>query len=401
MLHSFKYSCLLLLRKKQMVFWNLLFPLVLGTMFHLAFGGLEADEQFQPVKVCVVSQQTERNDLFSGASMGSFQSILDQVSEEGEDQFLDPVYVTEQEAVKKLAEKEVVGIIYDETPVRLVVNPAMNSNQLEQSILDCFVTHYNLVMNTVTDIGSTNPIRLLFLISALDEEAAYNESISYTDGNQQEQLTYFFNLIGMVCMYACLGGVLVATQNQKGNSAQADRKRVAPRKRSLILVGDLAATILFQYLCICICLVYLMVGLGVDFGNEYGKVFLTSFVGCLVGICMGFMVGSIAKLSEGVKTGILMGASMLFCFLSGLMQGSMRLLVGQIAPWFNHVNPTALISDSFYSLVIYPDEGRYFTNTISLAAVAFVFFLIGLVLDSATQKVRVRKEKTCISIKCF
>ena len=38
--HTMKYTLLNLLRDKGQVFWCVAFPLLLGTMFHFAFGGL-------------------------------------------------------------------------------------------------------------------------------------------------------------------------------------------------------------------------------------------------------------------------------------------------------------------------------------------------------------------------
>ena len=79
-----------------------------------------------------------------------------------------------------------------------------------------------------------------------------------------------------------------------------------------------------------------------------------------------------------MKLGVIIGVSMLCSFLSGLMAGAMRLAVENVAPWFNHVNPTALISDSFYSMVIYPSDARFYTNIGILALESFVFLALGL-----------------------
>ena len=54
-IRSFYYTFLQLIRQKTMLFWNLCFPLLLGTMYHVAFGGLAADEAFhqKPPPVCI------------------------------------------------------------------------------------------------------------------------------------------------------------------------------------------------------------------------------------------------------------------------------------------------------------------------------------------------------------
>lgn len=123
-----------------------------------------------------------------------------------------------------------------------------------------------------------------------------------------------------------------------------------------------------------------MLGLDINFGNELGYVLLTAFLGCLTGVSFGFFIGSIGHLSEGMKFGIQMAGTMICSFLSGLMVGNMRLLVERVCPWFNHINPAALISDSFYSLTIYQSHSRYFQNSITLVIISALFCLCGFLI---------------------
>ena len=76
----------------------------------------------------------------------------------------------------------------------------------------------------------------------------------------------------------------------------------------------------------------------------------------------------------------MMAITMICSFLSGLMVGGMRILVAQICPWFNHVNPAALISDSFYALSVYRSHDRYFLNLAMLLVLSALFYLGGFLL---------------------
>ena len=81
-------------------------------------------------------------------------------------------------------------------------------------------------------------------------------------------------------------------------------------------------------------------------------------------------------MSEGMKIGILISVSMFFCFLSGLCVGKMYALVERYAPWFNRINPAALISNSFLALNIYGGSDRLTANLLTLGGYA-VFFTLG------------------------
>ena len=62
MLHLIKYNILVKLRNFNMTFWQLVFPLILGTFFFFAFGNLN-DADFETVQVALVRETTD-NPLF-------------------------------------------------------------------------------------------------------------------------------------------------------------------------------------------------------------------------------------------------------------------------------------------------------------------------------------------------
>ena len=104
--HTMKYTLLNLLRDKGQVFWCVAFPLLLGTMFHFAFGGLGSGESFSAIPVAVVMQE-ESSEL---------RSMFDSLSKPGEDQFLEVTYASAADAKELLKAKEVYGIITADLP---------------------------------------------------------------------------------------------------------------------------------------------------------------------------------------------------------------------------------------------------------------------------------------------
>lgn len=398
MIHSFIYTLKRLIRQKYQLFWNLLFPIALGTMFYMAFSGLAQEESFHAIPVAVVLE-TSAKDSSPAASTSSpsewddksssFTSVIDSLSESGDDQFLETIYTTEEEALSLLQQKEIVGILYEGLPIRLSISTEMTSYKLEQSILNAFVEQFNMNYSALSDIAMNHPDKLSAAAKALsagtDTDTDYNTEISYAKGNMDEKLTYFFNLIAMSCLFAYSGGLQVALHNQANLSALAARKGISPVHKLISLLGELCATFVFHFFCIFVSLIYLIFVLGISFGSEGGYIVLAALVGCIAGVSLGFFVGTIGKIGEKTKYGILMAVSMICCFLSGLMVGAMRLLVAQVCPWFNCINPAALISDSFYALTVYQSHDRYFENIAILLAISVTLYLGGFLM--------VRREK--------
>lgn len=377
MIRSFTYTFKRLLRQKTQLFWNLLFPILLGTMFNVAFSGLASDEAFDPIPVAVV--------LESQNEESSFRTTIDTLSEADDDQFLEASYTTEEEALSLLEQKEIIGILYEGSPIHLSISAEMPTMKLEQSILNAFVEQYNMNYRAIESIAKNHPEKLQDAIKQLSSDINYNTETSYSTGTMDEKLTYFFNLIAMTCLFSYAGGLTVAIDNQANLSALAARKSISPVHKFISLFGELCATFTYHYLCILISLFYLIFVLKIDFGSEGGYITLAALAGCIVGVGLGFFVGCIGKMKEGTKYGILMAVSMICCFLSGLMVGNMRVLVSQTCPWLNHINPAAVISDSFYSLTVYQSHQRYFINIGTLLLLSALFYIGGVFM--------IRREK--------
>lgn len=414
--HSMKYTFLTLIRDKSSAFWCFAFPLVLGTLFSFAFGGLGADESFSPIPVAVVLEESSAEEISpeileilgsegisedfmtSYDQTDSIRAMFDTLSEPGEDQFLIVTYAKEEEALDLLEKKEVFGIIHvdmpqisdyisaestddiNTAPLQLTISAEMNSDPLFQSILSCFVEQFNMQYDTISTIAMDHPQTLPKLMESINIETDYLVEESLGAGSLDEASTYFFNLIAMTCMFASMAGMNIAIHNQANLSNLGARRNVSPVHRLVTILGDLSAVLVYQFMTLVVALLYFTFVLGVNFGNQFGFVMLTALVGCLTGISFGFFIGSIGHFNETTKFGILMAVSMTCCFLSGLMVGNMRMLVDMVCPVFNHINPSALISDALYSLAIYPSHERFFTNIASLLIISTLFCLGGFAM---------------------
>ncbi|MCI5874310.1 MAG: ABC transporter permease [Clostridiales bacterium] len=396
-LHSMKYTFLSLIRDKSQVFWCFAFPLLLGTMFSFAFGGLGEDESFSAIPVAVVMEESADSDATLPISDG-IRSLFDGLSEPGENQFLEVTYATEEEARNLLSEKEIYGIIHvtvpdiadyinakskddlPDAPLCLTISAEMNSDPLFQSILGAFVEKFNMEYHAIADIAMTHPEQLPTVLAHMSEQVDYIVEESLGAETLDQSLTYFFNLIAMTCLYAAMSGSNIAIDNQANLSPLGARRSISPAHKLVTTLGDLTALLLFEFITVIVALFYFSGVLGVDFGTRFGYIALTALCGCLAGISLGFFVGSIGRFNKDTKFGILMAVVMISCFLSGLMMGNMRMIVENICPLVNRINPSALISDALYALVIYPSQERFFINIASLLAISAVFCLGGIAL---------------------
>ena len=365
MLHLIKYNLLVKLRNFNMTFWPLVFPLILGTFFFFAFGNLN-DADFETVQVAMV-QETSPNPLFS--------FYIDQVKKSNSD-LLNIQEMDESAALTALKNKEISGIYYNEMTPSLTVN----AHGIPESILQSVLESYNNNLHTIQNILKKHPSGLLSALRQMSDTKDLVREVSLggktIDGNSQ----FFYALVAMGCLYGCFIGFGSAITLQANLTALAARRCITPTHKLKLILSEQIASFLLGYADVIVLLLYLRNILNLDFQGQFGKMLIISLFGSLIGVSMGLFIGSLSRLNEGIKIGIMLAISMSCCFLSGLMNGSMKDTVEKHAPIINRFNPAALISDALYCINVYDDASRYYRNLITLIVMSAALVLASFLL---------------------
>ena len=364
-LHHLKYDILSMLRTKALVIWLIIFPIVLGIFFKVAFGSVyEKEVKFDAVPAAVVEE--EKDPYFAAAA---------KALSEGDDPFMELTYTDEKEALSLLKNGKVKGIIYASGELRLSVAGSGSG----ETMLKVFADRYNAQRKVIVDTAENDPARLPKVIEALSQEISPATKVSVTDGNTDLYNQYFFNLLAMVALYGSLLGINITLYNQADLSPLSARKSCSPAHRFTGLLATLVSCILMETVCMTISVTFLHFVLDVDLGKHMGLVYLTSILGGILGVAIGFFIGACNSFSFNTKVGISMVFSMLACFLSGLMIGNIKPFIQQHCPIVNDINPAALISDSIYCLNICSDYRRFTIKIVTMAAMTAVLMILGLI----------------------
>lgn len=372
--HSFKYSFKDFVRNRIILFWIILFPMILGVMFNFAFGGIyDSTTKFSEIPAAVVT-----NGNFS-----ILKNVLDEM-DKSDTRLFKITYTDEETALEMLEKGEVDGVIYDD-----FLEPKLSvrgESGITVSILKTFLDRYKSSAAIIGETAMRNPEKIPEIVEAMSAETGDCLKMkNYSDGNMDPYVTYFYNLLGMACMYVSMVGMYTVIRNQANLSPQGMRINAAPGGKLSMILGSLAAGQLIFYIGTMFAAAFLCFVLGVDFGISFGWIAVIIFFGVAVGLTMGFFVGSIGRMSENTKRGLLLGASMVFSFLSGLMVGDMPMIIEESCPLLNRINPVRLICDSFYVMSSYGFNDRMAYNLCALA-VWTVFFTAGGFIMSRRRK---------------
>jgi ABC-2 type transport system permease protein len=369
---NFKYALLRLMRNKANLFWILVFPIVLGCFFKIAFSNITASESFHTIPVAVVEGDN--------ADATAFHTMIEQLSGDSEDAMLSATFCDDKKARTLLEKGKVDGIFYTTDTVELAVNSDLSDASINQSILQSLLTQYYLNRDLIVQILTTNPGNIESLVDSIGQSVDTRKEVSLTRNNTDTYDQYFYNLIAMACLYTAMGGINLAINNSANLSSLAARKTIAPAKRAALIGTELLAIILFESLLNMVSFLFIVTVLGVHMTTHLGLAMLTILISTTFSITFGMFLGCVGPKSEGGKTGLMFAVVMPLCFLSGLMMGTMRMVVEKYAPFVNRINPAALISDSFYALNNYDTLTRYTGNILTLLLMTALFLIISILV---------------------
>lgn len=362
----FKYEFLSGIRQKEVIFWMMCFPIILSTLFNLAFSNLyEKDEMFAEIPVAVVEEKSDE----------AFRTVMEQLST-GDSPLFTVQYTDRDEAMELLEKKKISGIIYAGDELSM----AVSGKGIVPTIIRSFLEQYTYQKKIIVETAMNAPDKLPAVIETLSAEIDCIDTKELTSGNMDVYASYFQNLIAMVALFGTTSGIFAATSNQGNLSAIGARKCVSPVHKLKAIIVKLSASICVQSLCTFISISYILFILRIDMGDKIPMIYLSGILGSVLGVSLGFFIGSATSASESAKLGMTMGISMTSCFLSGLMVGNMKAVIEEKCPVINVFNPASIISDLFYCLSIYDDYIRYIERAVLLLIMSVVFAAGGFLM---------------------
>lgn len=367
-IHNFKYSLKILLKNKSLLFWSFIFPIILGTLFKLAFSNIEKNETLSTFDIAIVENEEFNNNLM-------YKKTFETLGNPNNDERLFNIkYVSIEEAKKLLEESNVVGylILKDNKPTIYVNNSGINETVLKVIVerITNKITIYQKLINKNVDINTINSI-----VNEVENDIKIKDisskNLSYTN-------IEYYTLLAMTSLYGGLISMFLSNKHSANISSVGKRTSVSKLSKNKLILSNLLASYLVELLGLIIVYLYSLFILKVDFGTHNNYIILLLLVGSLCGLSIGTFIASF-KVSENTKTGILIAFTMISCFFAGMYGITMKYLVDKSLPFINKINPTGLITDGFYSLYYYESYSRYFTDIISLIIISVILVSISLI----------------------
>lgn len=352
--HLYEYFIKVLIREKSLVFWIMLYPILLGTFFHLALKNIDKQMVFSKINIGLVAQE----DSF-------YKPIL---NDKEMKKYFKVQSLTEEEASKALKNKK-IDAYFAESNKKLYFNSIGFKETLIKSIFNEIDGNMKLYQK--------NPALLAVKATTIIKDQGPKMKVSRVN-------IPFYNLISMIAIYGGLLSMYLVNLTLPELNEVGKRMAISKVSKFTLVMAIFLASLSFLIISQIILFIFLYF-VNIRFTGYLLKAILLALFGSIAGISLGIFVASSLKIKEKSKTGILLGVSLFGCFLSGMMALNIKYLIDTKFPLINKINPVAMITDGLYTLYYYQDNTRYLFNLISIV----VFTIIMLILS-----VRVLRRKS-------
>lgn len=377
MLHIiYRIKCLL--KCKELIFWSLVFPILLGTMFLFAFGSVNNQFKLMQIELGVV--HCEKDD--------HLMEVLNEMqTDEKKNMFIITEYDDKKDATKALHDEKIIGYIDFENDYALTVMDSNIKTTIIKSILDEYKANVKLLNKVAEKYYAMNHPEKF---QAFLEEFAEGQEVKIKEiplkGRDKDPFTqYYFALLAMTCLIASQVGLENGLNIQPNLSMLGARRNVSPmRKMKQVLYDFIAAYSLYCVITVIV-LVVCIFGFKRDFGDNLFFVLLATWVGSFTGMAAGIMISVWVKGTKQKKEVLCTAFFMVSSFLAGLQWGDIVYHIEKSCPIINRINPGTLIVNSYSSLMVFGDVKEYTKNIV-------VLFLIGI-LFLGVSILKLRREK--------
>lgn len=364
--HNVKYNLKALFKNKGLIFWSFAFPIIMATLFNMAFGNWEESEKFTSINIGIVTNEYFDNNIIA---KNVFNSLSD-----GDNKIFNITYASKDEVTNLLTDKKIEGIIeYTNSNPSIIINSNSVSSTIIKSVVDEIETN-NTIFSDLIKSGK---------YASNDMEEQVNkiiERINSTTINTKDisvkkldiAVIEYYSLLAMTCLYGGFIAMSAISNSLASASNRGKRVAISPIKKSTAILSSLCASFIVQLIGALLLLIYINI-IGVNLHTNLISLFVITILGVLSGISIGLIVSVMINKSEDTKLGIIIAISIALSVLSGMTGVSLKYVIDSKIPFINKINPAAMITDGLYA-VYYENSTRFLNNIISL--IIFISLLI-------------------------
>ncbi len=342
---------------RGLLFWSLLLPILLSTLFSLTLQAVYERTQVDKIKAGIIYEKGyEKESNFAVDNDVAQTDILGA-----------------QQAEEYLRNGTIDGYFFIGEECRLVVL----NNGYEQMLLKSYLDEYVRLEKTDAALRS----RYLYL----GRSAVGTRMEEKNDAEIYSAVSHYDVILATACICAVFSGLLIVTDvRHPAQSAVALRYLTAPVRPFHSLMRHFLAAWLLQAVFVTVSYFYMQLILRIPFHMKLGYVLLIHLTGVLVSMLFGIFAGLGSRLPLSAKLGLTAAVIIVFAYFSGLMDIHVRTSVQENIPFLHFINPCTLLTDAYYAVCQW-DSPALMKSLLALLSIGLLCVLLIILYEGENE----------------
>lgn len=359
----FKYDLKRAILNKEALFWVLIFPFFMATIFGLIFTRME----------------NEGNELTTIPIMAedkAYEAIFNQIKIDDKKVFDVKKYKNPEQALESgKVDALIKGNI---RKPNLVIKSDTQNTAIVYGVVSQ-IHHTGLSVSELMKDPS-NRLKVESILKDIAVSKKYEIKNAVNLKNKSRISIYMYSLLAMICLGASTFGVaIVEGLNLRSDFDTSKRLAVSPVSRFRHLVGEFAAYFLITSLNTIILYAYIRYAMKMDFAGSQLQIIGGLLVGNIMAMAMGMFIALATRVGTNAKFGLSAGLYVFSSFLAGMMNTSVAGFITNNIPLLNYINPATVLTRMFTSLYLFDDAGVYMYSIMNILLISLVLFIGGAI----------------------
>ncbi|HPF83074.1 MAG TPA: ABC transporter permease, partial [Bacilli bacterium] len=203
--HNFKYSFKVLLKNKALIFWTIMWPILLGTMFNVAFSNIYDSEKLTTIDIGVVDNEAYQED-------NALTTTLKELSDKNSDSYLFKIkYDDEETLTTLLTDKKISAYIVRDKDTKVVIKENGINQTITKYVIDQIYEYENLATNMIkynieTEMKNGKSVNAQEIYNNVIKDLNSNKTylVDKSKSNTDYTVIEFYTLIAMTALFGAM-----------------------------------------------------------------------------------------------------------------------------------------------------------------------------------------------------
>ena len=357
----FKYVIKRAILNKESLFWVLIFPFFLSTIFGIVFTRMDNNTELSPIPIMVEDR--------------TYKEILNQIDLDDKKIFDIKDYKNPDQALES---GKVEAVIKGDLrkPKLVIKNDTVNT-----AIVHGVVSQINHMGLSVGQLMKNPENRSK--VEAILKDLRGNNDFEFENAlnlkNKSGITIYIYSLLAMICLGASTFGV-ATVEGLRLDSDMDTSKRLgaSPVPRIKHLIADFAGYLVITSLNTILLYIYIRYVMNTDFAGSQAQIIFGLLIGNVMAMAMGMFIALSTRMGTNAKFGLSAGIYVFSSVLAGMMNPSVAGYISNNIPVLNYINPATVLTRMFTALYL-SDNRVYAYSLLNIGLISLVLFAGGYI----------------------